>query len=261
MATQQATVNGRSSSQPPRRRYDDDNGADDHYVRDVDYDQIDRIRTKELAVIRPDRPSASRDRDRDRDYDYAPRRYRGDNPDYAGGRQVAAYGGGGNREVYDNRRSRRRDEESDDDSSSDSDDSRRRRRRRRERQHRHGGKSRNRSADGDNKNDDDNGRLWYSGKQRSDASFFEKNFDTSYDGLGAAIAGGLIGGITARRFAGDEKRKEKMAGAALLGAVTFNAAENWYRVYTEEKIEKKESKWENKFGEGSHTGKNKGNDY
>ena len=58
--------------------------------------------------------------------------------------------------------------------------------------------------------------------------------------------------MTARRFAhkeGDPKRQErwKVLGGAVVGGLAFNAAENKYRVFTEEKLERKIEKAENHF--------------
>jgi len=86
--------------------------------------------------------------------------------------------------------------------------------------------------------------MFYSGKKRRDANFMEKNFDSSYEGITAAIAGGLIGGMTARRFGGEENNKAKVLAGTALGAAGLNAAENWYRVYTEERAERKAEKQE-----------------
>lgn len=93
----------------------------------------------------------------------------------------------------------------------------------------------------DKKKGENGGRCWYSEKDRKDAHFLEKNFDSSYDGIIAAIAGAALGGMTAGRFVDGEHRKAKIAGSALVGAVGFNAAENWYRVFTEDEEEFKES--------------------
>ncbi|KAK3720805.1 hypothetical protein LTR37_003468 [Vermiconidia calcicola] len=96
--------------------------------------------------------------------------------------------------------------------------------------------------------DDDGGYAWYSEKPRRDCNFFEKNFDSSYDGIFAAAAGAAIGAMTARRFAykhGDAKDKQrwKALGGAAAGATAFNLAENRYRVFTEEKeVRRKEER-------------------
>jgi len=143
-------------------------------------------------------------------------------------------------------------------SSSDSDS-----RSRRRRHHRHSRRERDkdskkpqraRSAGDNNPNNkqdqdqDDEGRLWYSHKPRKEGSFLERNFDSSYDGIVAAIAGGLIGAMGARRLGGEEKQKAKILGAAAVGAASFNLVENKYRVYTEEREERKEEDWEEKWG-------------
>ncbi|GAB7360702.1 hypothetical protein MBLNU230_g0579t1 [Neophaeotheca triangularis] len=46
------------------------------------------------------------------------------------------------------------------------------------------------------------GRCWYSLKPRREAGWIERNFDSSYDGVIAAAAGGAMGAITARGFTG-----------------------------------------------------------
>ena len=63
----------------------------------------------------------------------------------------------------------------------------------------------------------------------------EKHFDSSYDGIIAGVAGAAIGAITARQFAGQEKRGLKIIGGAALGAAAINSAENHYRLFTEER--------------------------
>lgn len=131
------------------------------------------------------------------------------------------------------------------------DDSRRRRRR-------HHSRHQSRHDSGDGRRDDrksrkdkdkdrdreaqdgQGGRCWYSGKDRSEANFMEKNFDSSYDGIIAGIAGAALGAMTANRFGKGENKKAIVAGSALAGAASFNAAENWYRVFTEEDINIKE---------------------
>lgn len=85
-------------------------------------------------------------------------------------------------------------------------------------------------------------RLWYSMKRRRDGNFAERNFDSSYDGIIAGVAGAAIGAMTARRFGGDEKKGWKTLGGAAVGAVGANAAENWFRLYTEEKEEREVKK-------------------
>ncbi|RMY72565.1 hypothetical protein D0864_10398 [Hortaea werneckii] len=86
---------------------------------------------------------------------------------------------------------------------------------------------------------DEDGRLWYSERDRRDANIVEKTFDSSYDGLLAGAAGAAIGALTARHFAEDNKnRKWKTLGAAVAGGAAFNAAENRYRVYTEDRQSK-----------------------
>ncbi|KAF2219523.1 hypothetical protein BDZ85DRAFT_268596 [Elsinoe ampelina] len=77
------------------------------------------------------------------------------------------------------------------------------------------------------------GRCWYSEKDRKDADFLEKHFDSSYDGIIAAAAGAAIGAMTANRFS-KERKKRNVAASAVAGAVAFNFAENHYRVFTED---------------------------
>lgn len=77
------------------------------------------------------------------------------------------------------------------------------------------------------------GRCWYSGKERKDADFLERNFDSSYDGIIAAAAGAAIGAMTSNRFS-KEHRARNAAGAAVAGAVAFNFAENWYSRFVED---------------------------
>ena len=113
-------------------------------------------------------------------------------------------------------------------------------------------RARSEQAVPDTKNENDEGIAWYSGKPRKDCNIIERNFDSSYDGLFAAAAGGLIGAMTARRFGGydhytEEDRKKnkwKTLGGAAVGAAAFNLAENRYRVYTEEKEERREERRE-----------------
>ena len=86
--------------------------------------------------------------------------------------------------------------------------------------------------------------MWFTGEKRKHGSFAQRNFDSSYEGITAAIAGGLIGGMTARRFGGEDNSKVKTLAAVVGGAAAFNAGENWYRVKTEERAEKKEKQRE-----------------
>jgi len=89
-------------------------------------------------------------------------------------------------------------------------------------------------------------------KNRREGNLLERNFDSSYDGLIAAAAGAALGAITARNLDKDQfedasvegKRTKilKMVGGAVAGAAVLNVGENWYRVYTEEKEERKEEK-------------------
>ena len=208
-------------------------------IQEIPADEMEAVRERELAnfgalSLAPRRP----DDYQDYDYDYRKERpfrersrRRNDflDVDYAPAR----------------RRSVRR--RSPSPSSSDSDSSPDRRRRQRDKGHR---RARSEQGAVDRGAADDDGILWYSCKSRKDCNFIERSFDSSYDGLMAAAAGGLIGAMTARRFGGydhytDEDRKKnkwKTLGGAVVGAAAFNAAENQYRVYTEEKHERNEEK-------------------
>ncbi|KAK0363549.1 hypothetical protein LTR91_022420 [Friedmanniomyces endolithicus] len=161
----------------------------------------------------------------------------------------------------DDRAARDQDDTNNNNSDGESSHSRQRRPRRRE-----GGRARsedrsqtgrNRRGGGDkekknNEQQDDNGKLWYSMKNRREGNLLERNFDSSYDGLIAAAAGAALGAITARNLDKDQfedasvegKRTKilKMVGGAVAGAAVLNVGENWYRVYTEEKEERKEEK-------------------
>jgi hypothetical protein len=149
------------------------------------------------------------------------------------------------------RSARRRSPSTSSSSESDSGDSRRDRRRRGR------GHQRARSEQGPieklkDKVDDSEGYLWYSCKPRKDCNIIERNFDSSYDGLIAAAAGGLIGAMTARRFGGydhyteDDRKKNrwKTIAGGVAGAAAFNLAENHFRVYTEERAEAKKEERE-----------------
>ncbi|KAK0249987.1 hypothetical protein LTS09_014867 [Friedmanniomyces endolithicus] len=116
------------------------------------------------------------------------------------------------------------------------------------------GRNRRGGGDKEKKNEpqDDNAKLWYSMKNRREGNLLERNFDSSYDGLIAAATGAALGAITARNLDKDQfedasvesKRTKilKMVGGAVAGAAVLNVGENWYRVYTEEKEERKEEK-------------------
>lgn len=97
-------------------------------------------------------------------------------------------------------------------------------------------------------------------KSRKDGNILERTFDSSYDGLFAAAAGAAIGAMTARHFREkipgcsnlenphgkssldpkEEKMKKRLAlvGGAVVGAAGFNAAENRFRVFTEDRVER-----------------------
>lgn len=230
---------------------------------DIDYDDLPRLRQRELGRYYDSDDNRPR-RDRNDDYEYRRRSYvvEDDGPrsrrrDYDAREeqqmvpyrgtdqdtQVVAHDPRRDYDYYERRRDDydgRRDCDNrhfSEQSSSRSGQSWKDRRRRRD-----DGRSRGSADEGANSADE--GLLFYSGKKRKDASFLEKNFDSSYEGITAAIAGGLIGGMTARRFGGEENRKAKVVAATAIGAAGFNAAENWYRIYTEERAERKEERRE-----------------
>lgn len=227
-------------------------------VYEIPYDDLERVRDKELALFGvPRRYSnlrgeSSQGQDDDIDYRLQRRvRERAVDDGYLSPRRryddyaVVPYTR--NDEVYDNRSSRRRDPSTSD---SDSDSSReRRRRRRRHRRHR-SEQPAAKEEDDDKQGDDGEGKLWYSMKSRREGNLAERNFDSSYDGILAGVAGAAIGAITARRFGGEGNRSKKILAGAAIGALGFNVTENWYRVYTEEKEERAEKKREEKFEGG-----------
>lgn len=77
-------------------------------------------------------------------------------------------------------------------------------------------------------------------------------FDRSEIGLGAALAGALVGGFIGRE-AGDHKKRMAIAGA-LIGGVGGNLLEHRYKIYREDKEDEKrhdKELWEQKHqGEG-----------
>lgn len=259
-------------------------------VRDVSDDQIDQIRRRELAsfygdpaqerqLVRYQTVPQGRYDNEDDDY-FAQRRmvrrdrfaddndlppspdYRRTDPDYA------QYNDRNDR-YYDRsqRRSSRRDATPPSDRGSYRDDARRRRRVRAKSERRDTQRdAQDDQKDGQsvvykgqlplNKNklgkEDDEGKLWYSAKDRSQANFFEKHFDSSYDGLFAAATGAVIGAMGVRRMvcvpglseeenkAISKKNRLKTLGGAVAGGLLFNAGENAFRVYTEEQSEYRE---------------------
>lgn len=233
-------------------------------VQEVPWEQVDRIRNRELALVRRDSspsppPRYGRDDDR-----FEPRRGQEDYTVRRVERQrrseedLVPYR---RNDDYDDRGERRPRQAAasryDDDSDSESSRERRHRRRRRDDRRRTRSEVDNQQRDD---NDDNRSRLWYSGRYREDGNFFEKNFDSSYDGLIAAAAGAALGAITVRHIAaaqeeedpakwnadetkeGKQKKLLKMVGGAALGAAAFNAGENWFRIYTEDREERKEGK-------------------
>ncbi|KAK3670544.1 hypothetical protein LTR78_009512 [Recurvomyces mirabilis] len=247
-------------------------------IQEIPWEEVSQIRNRERALVRKDSsPSPPPQQYGQDDERYEPRRGQEDYTTRRVERQrhtddaVVPY----RRQADDDydRRTTPRGAMSryDNDSDSDSSYDHRRRRRRRGDDRRTRSKYRSeagsrRSQQQDQKqyqdqdpdqNDDNASRLWYSGKPRRDGSFFEKNFDSSYDGLIAAAAGAAMGAITYRNFTSsdadpklsemdpetkNQKILKTVAGAAA-GAALFNAGENWYRIFTEEreaKMEKRE---------------------
>ncbi|KAK4958630.1 hypothetical protein LTR28_005436, partial [Elasticomyces elasticus] len=86
-----------------------------------------------------------------------------------------------------------------------------------------------------------------------------ENFDTSGNGIGAGIAGAVIGGLGRKRFGHDSTLKT--VGGALIGALAANAIENKYRGFEQEgrsgAASQKEKAWEQKWDKGSRTGRDK----
>lgn len=271
--------------------YDDANGYRRNgdrppriYVEDIPDDRISEIRRRELAsfygqpaqeqsLVRYQTYPQNRYRDEDDDYFAQRRMVRRDRfaddtdlpptPDYR--RTDPDYAQDDDRYYNSSRRSRRRDTPSYNDRDQ-SRDGGRRRRRNRARSERRDRDPEHDSETGQtvlykgqlplNKNklgrEDENGKLWYSAKDRSQANFFEKHFDSSYDGLFAAAAGAAIGAMGVRRMicvpgiseeenkAIAAKNKLKTLAGAVAGGMLFNAGENAFRVYTEEQSEYRE---------------------
>lgn len=209
-------------------------------IQEIPDDEIEDVRRREMAmVLAPSREEQDMYYDRARDYDPYSTDPRGRRKnDFLA---VDQYRAPRARSYRGEKPRRRRSPSSSSRGSSDSEDDRRSSRRHRDRRR---ARSAQPGIERDPKADDDEGILWYSGKPRKDCNFLERNFDSSYDGLLTAAAGAAIGAMTARRFAhkdGDEKKRLnwKTWGGAVVGAGLFNVAENHYRVYTEEKIERK----------------------
>lgn len=224
-------------------------------VQEMPYEELEDVRNRELALVRaPHDQEVSRYRrnpresDDDEDYEvdqttrrrvrewrddggYLPPRRSDDERNY----NLAPYR---RDDDYGRRGSRRRAASARDDSDSDSFADRR---------HRRSGRAKSEKG-APKQQDDGGGKLWYSMKDRREGNFAERNFDSSYDGLIAGAAGAAIGAITARRFGGSEKRGLKIIGGAVAGAAVVNAAENWFRIYTEEREERKEEKEERQQG-------------
>ena len=180
--------------------YDDDYRTDakkrDRRVQEVPWDQIDDIRSRELALFRAPSPQrrddmvvARRDDRDDNDGD--------DNDQYFMRRTVTRERFADNdarlappRRRQRPRSSRRRTPSP---SSSSSESSRERRRRRT--RHRRTASAREPSP----ADSADEHILFWSHKKRCEGNVVERNLDPSYDGIIAGIAGAAIGGITARR--------------------------------------------------------------
>lgn len=204
-------------------------------IQEVPPDEMDDIRNRELAVFEGPR-SPSRDASRNRGHDDLRNNLGEDEKQYYRYHRTVQRGLHANEmgrsRSYDRplaRGERFRGHYEDDDS-----DSSIERRHRRRRSHR--------SSDRRPRSEDDsNERLWYSMRRRREGNVLERNFDSSYDGIIAGVAGAAIGAMTARHFAnGEENRRWKVLGGAVAGAAATNVAENWYRVYTEEKHERRE---------------------
>lgn len=108
-----------------------------------------------------------------------------------------------------------------------------------ERERRAGKRHQSRSRRSKFRDDDGDERSSYSTKRHHDGNILERNFDSSYDGIIAGVAGAAVGAMTARHFAGRENRNWKVLGGAVAGAAATNAAENWYRVRSEERRERR----------------------
>ncbi|KAK6439697.1 hypothetical protein LTR95_004094 [Oleoguttula sp. CCFEE 5521] len=227
----------RETTSPRRRR-----------VQEISYEELEDVRNREMALVTRPR-SLSRERDdrlegpRERSYDD-----RKDDDTYYAVRRVVTRAPRLLAERRSHDLTRYRDPPRSRSRSSSSSSSRHRPHRR-HRSHSH--------RPAEKVVDEDTGSvLWYSGRPRREGNFFEKNFDSSYDGLIAGVAGAAIGSITAARFVtpkheGMEGEKRERTRNAVVGAVVgaglFNAGENWFRVYTEEKeerIEKREKREE-----------------
>jgi len=233
--------------------YYEDRRVRDRRTQEISFDDIDDVRSRELAIVRVPSPSYQEQEPGPRSR-YASDDYEVDRTvtrivrerNFPDDRYLVPYMRERDVGYYDRRPSRRRDL-NDDDSESDSSRERQRRRRHRRAHSDWEGRDRNRSAPAQTREqngdeDDDGGYLWYSMKKRNEGSLLERHFDSSYDGIIAGVAGAAIGAITARRFGGEKNSKIKVLGGAVVGAVGFNMAENHYRVFTEEREERKEKK-------------------
>ncbi|KAK1069346.1 hypothetical protein LTR74_004912 [Friedmanniomyces endolithicus] len=241
-------------------------------VQEVPWEEISNVRNRELALVRrrdsSPEPETRRYEERSpprrreeestsqQDQRSPPRRreeeytsQRGQRSRIGNDDEVVPYR---REDRYDRRAPRRddggaRDQDDNNDNNSDGQSARSRQRRPRQRE---GGRARsedrsqtgrNRRGGGEkekkNEQQDDNGKLWYSMKNRREGNLLERNFDSSYDGLIAAAAGAALGAITARNL-----DKDQFEDASVEGKRTKILKMNWYRVYTEEKEERKEVK-------------------
>lgn len=258
MSTRRSAVDVTYDEPPTRER------ARERRVQEVPCEEIDNIRNQELAIVR----SGDREREQSRRREYKPDNQLVVPPRYPDDED---YGPPARRSLDSRRygRSARedyrdvvkyKDELEEDEDDSDSDYERRRRRHHKHRRAHSDSRDKRDKNDKNDKNDNNRGApaqggeedkgnlLWYSMKKRQDGNFVERNFDPSYDGILAAAAGAALGAMTARRFGGEMNSKLKMLGGGLAGAMAFNASENQYKIFLEEKTGKKEDRWEQKWG-------------
>ena len=235
-------------------------------MQEVPWEEIDVVRSRELALVRPARAQQWRgSQEGSREPSIEPSRRRFDDPYVEDGaydddrdkgyvvrrRTVRDHGRVPDARELNTQLVRREQQtvarraENYSDSESDSSRERRdRRRRRRERADRHKDAQPDAAAQ---RQQDDGHICWYSGKSRHEAHPLERHLDPSYDGIIAAAAGAAIGAMTARRFGGKEKRGLKIIGGTIAGALVVNAAEHKFKVFVEEQeeqIERKEKKVE-----------------
>jgi len=87
----------------------------------------------------------------------------------------------------------------------------------------------------------------------------EKNFDTSTQGLGAGLAGAVIGGLAGREFGAKSRHSERdIAIGAIIGGLGANLAEAKWREWKDKKegkLDREEDRWEQKWdGNGGQSG-------